>query len=112
MPYMNAPQASGKRRQMLEQFVEKNPNDAFGRYGLAMECFKEKDFAAAETHFKELIAAHPDYIATYYQFGRMLDSQNRYDEARKILAEGVARAAKANDVHAAQEMQAALDEMG
>jgi predicted Zn-dependent protease len=109
---MNAPPTPGKRRQMLEQFVQKNPADAFGRYGLAMECVNENDFAAAETHFAQLISAHPEYVAAYYQFGRLLATQNRTEESRKILREGVARAAQSGDTHAQQEMQAALDELG
>jgi thioredoxin-like negative regulator of GroEL len=96
---------------MLEQFVEKNPLDAFGRYGLAMECMKEGDLAAAETHFKQLIAGHADYVAAYYQYGRMLAAGNRVAEARKILAEGVLRAQQAGETHAQQELQAALDEL-
>jgi thioredoxin-like negative regulator of GroEL len=108
---MGASQPASKRRQMLEQFVQKNPNDAFARYGLAMECVNEKDFPAAETHFTELVATHPEYVAAYYQFGRMLAAQNRIAEARRILNEGMARAARANDAHARDEMQAALDEL-
>ena len=108
---MNASPTAGKRRQMLEQFVQKNPADAFARYGLAMECVNESDFPAAEAHFAQIVAAHPEYIAAYYQFGRLLATQNRDDEALKILTEGVARAAQAGDAHAQQEMQAALDEL-
>lgn len=96
---------------MLEQFVAKNPGDAFGRYGLAMECMNENDAAVAETHFKKLIADHADYVAAYYQYGRMLAGANRIGEAREILATGVARAQHAGDEHARQEMQAALDEL-
>ena len=106
---MGASQAGAKRRQMLEQFVEKNPRDSFGRYGLAMECMKERDIAAAETHFQKLIADHSDYVAAYYQYGRMLAAENRIEEAKKILTEGVASAEQASDAHAHQEMQAALD---
>jgi predicted Zn-dependent protease len=96
---------------MLEQFVEKNPRDAFGRYGLAMECVKEGDIAAAETHFQKLIADHADYVAAYYQYGRMLAGENRARDAKKMLTEGVARAQQAGDAHAQQEMEAALDEL-
>lgn len=96
---------------MLEQFVAKNPGDAFGRYGLAMECMNENDADAAEIHFTKLIAEHADYVAGYYQYGRMLAGANRITEAREILASGVARAQQARDEHARQEMQAALDEL-
>ncbi len=97
---------------MLEQFVEKNPNDAFGRYGLAMECVNEGDLAAAEANFKQLLASHTEYIAAYYQFGRMLAGANRSAEAREIFTVGISRAAQAGDEHARQELLAALDELG
>lgn len=96
---------------MLEQFVQKNPADTFARYGLAMECVNERDFTAAEAQFAQLIASHPEYVAAYYQFGRLLATQNRAEEARKILREGVVRAIQAGDAHAQQEMQAELDEL-
>ena len=70
---MNTPQVSKSRRQMLEEFVAKNPADAFGRYGLAMECMKTGDSAAAEENFKELIDAHADYVAAYFQYGNGKD---------------------------------------
>lgn len=96
---------------MLEQFVEKNPGEAFGRYGLAMECMKEGDVSAAETHFKQLLADHPDYVAAYYQFGRMLATTNRVAEAREVFSSGISRAAQTSEEHARQELQAALDEI-
>lgn len=108
---MDASQAGSKRRQMLEQFVEKNPRDAFGRYGLAMECMKEGDVSAAEIHFKQLIAEHANYVAAYYQYGRLLVGENRPSEAKHVLAEGVARAQHAGEMHAQQELQAALDDL-
>src|SRR5208337_1633635 len=50
------------RRQKLEEYVAQNPKDAFSRYGLALECLKEGDKAAAETQFRALIENHPDYV--------------------------------------------------
>ncbi|HKF53035.1 MAG TPA: tetratricopeptide repeat protein [Candidatus Acidoferrales bacterium] len=108
---MTASQAGANRRQMLEKFVEKNPLDAFARYGLAMECAKEGDAASAETHFKQLLGDHAEYVAAYYQFGRLLALSNRIAEAREIFSAGIARAAQAGDEHARQELQAALDEL-
>lgn len=108
---MSASQAGANRRQVLEKFVEKNPLDAFARYGLAMECTKEGDMAAAETHFKQLLSDHADYVAAYYQFGRLLALSNRVAEAREIFSAGIACAVKTGEEHARQELQAALDEL-
>ena len=96
---------------MLEEFVAKNPADAFGRYGLAMECIKTGDSAAAEKNFKQLIAAHSDYVAAYFQYGQMLAKLGRIDDARKTLTEGVSQAIRTGEEHARQELQAALDDL-
>ena len=97
---------------MLEEFVAGNPQDAFGRYGLALECAKDGDPEAAIEHFRQLLATHPDYVAGYFQFGQLLARLARRDEARKILTAGVAAAQEAGDTHAGSEMEAALMELG
>lgn len=108
---MNTPQVSKSRRQMLEEFVAKNPADPFGRYGLAMECLKTGDSASAEDNFKQLIGAHADYVAAYFQYGQMLAKMGRVDDARKTLTEGISQATRTGEEHARNELQAALDEL-
>jgi len=101
-------QTTKTRRESLEGFVKASPNDAFARYGLALECAKLGDDAAAEEHFKQLIAANPSYVAGYFHFGQLLSRLGRIDEARQILTIGVSVADQSGDTHARDEMQAAL----
>ena len=100
------------RRQMLEEFVNAKPNDAFARYGLAMDCANAGDAAAADKHFKALIGTHPEYIAAYFQYGQFLARTNRTDAARSTLTTGIATAMRTGDDHARSEMEAALAELG
>jgi predicted Zn-dependent protease len=99
------------RREKLEEFVAKNPNDAFARYGLAMECVNGGETAAAEEHFRALLKASPDYVAGYFHFGQLLARLKRNEEAREVLTNGVAVAQRAGNPHAAEEMRAALAEI-
>jgi predicted Zn-dependent protease len=108
----DAVQVPMSRRQKLEEFVEKNPGDAFARYGLAMECVNNGETGAAEEHFRALLKANPDYVAGYYHFGQLLARLKRNDEAREVLSNGVAVAQRAGNPHAAEEMRAALAEIG
>ncbi len=71
------------RRQMLEEFVAKKPDDAFSRYGLAMECMNSGDPAAADTHFRALLERNADYIPAYLMFGQFLARESRPDEAKQ-----------------------------
>jgi predicted Zn-dependent protease len=99
------------RRQILEEFVAAKPNDAFARYGLAMECANSGDAAAADQHFKALLASHPEYVAGYFQYGQFLTKSGRSDEARSALTTGIATARRTGDDHARSEMEAALAEL-
>lgn len=101
-------QTQKSRREMLEQFVAEKPADAFARYGLALECVKLGDDQAATQHFQLLLQSHPEYGAGYFQFGQLLARLGRLDEARKLLSDGIVVAQKAGDMHARDEMQAAL----
>jgi hypothetical protein len=104
-------QAQKSRREMLEQFVAARPADAFARYGLALECVKLGDDQTAATHFQHLLEHHPDYVAAYYQYGQFLARQGREPEARKLLSDGIVVAQRAGDIHARDEMQAALNSL-
>jgi len=110
-PSMTQPQKK-TRRQMLEEFVAAKPNDAFARYGLAMECANSGDAGAADQQFKMLLGAHPDYVAAYFQYGQFLARAGRAEEARSTLTTGVATARRTGDDHARSEMEAALAELG
>ena len=99
------------RRQMLEEFSAAHPQDAFARYGLALECAHSGDSDAAIEHFRRLLADHPDYVAGYFHCGQLLARLARTEEARQVLTAGVAVAQKVGNLHAGSEMQAALDEL-
>ena len=74
-------QTQKSRRETLEQFVAEKPTDAFARYGLALECVKIGDDAAATTHFQKLLETNPGYVAGYFQFGQMLGRTGRNRQA-------------------------------
>lgn len=97
---------------MLEEFVANKPGDAFARYGLAMECANNGDNAAALGHFEQLVSAHADYVPAYFHYGQLLARLARVDEARRILSAGVLVAQKAGNMHARDELRAALQDLG
>ncbi|HKD62787.1 MAG TPA: tetratricopeptide repeat protein [Candidatus Acidoferrales bacterium] len=101
-------QAQKTRREALEQFVADKPADAFARYGLALECVKLGDDSTANEHFQKLLDMNPGYVAGYFQYGQLLSRMGRLDEARKMLSDGIVVAQRAGDMHARDEMQAAL----
>jgi len=99
------------RRQVLEEFVQKSPGDAFSRYGLAMECINTGDTTAAESNFRELLQRNADYVPAYLMFAQLLAKQSRPDDAREVLNRGIAAASKAGNAHALSEMESLLNEL-
>ena len=100
------------RRQLLEDFVAKKPDDAFSRYGLAMEFVSEANDADAVREFRELFAVAPKYVPAYHQAGQAFLRLNRMVEAREVLRQGIDMAMKQGDQHAAAEMEELLAGLG
>ena len=99
------------RRQMLEEFVARKPDDAFSRYGLAVECMSSGVAAAADTHFRALLERNADYIPAYLMYGQLLARESRAGEAKQVLSTGIAAAARKGDEHARSEMEALFAEL-
>jgi tetratricopeptide (TPR) repeat protein len=104
--------AEMSRVEMLSQFLRENPNDSFARYGLAMEYSKAGDNERALQEFGKLLEVNPDYTAGYFMAAQTLAKSGRSEEARKMLADGIASAARTGNAHAKSEMQAMLEELG
>lgn len=104
-------QIQKSRRQMLEEFVAQHPQDAFARYGLAMECASSGDHEAALAHFHKLIETNPKYVPGFQQLGQLLARLGQKEEAREIFTRGITLARAAGEQRAMEEMQQALQEL-
>jgi predicted Zn-dependent protease len=99
------------RLAMLNQVLSQNPDDAFARYGLAMEYSKAGEVECALEEFGKLLSAHPDYTAGYFMAAQTLASANRVDEAKKMLVDGISSARRTGNTHAQSEMTTMLEEL-
>ena len=100
------------RRQKLEEFLLKNPNDAFTRYGLALECIRDGDLPSAEAHFRTLVQSNPDYVPGYQMYAQTLTQNDRREEAKSILTQGIQAAIRQGNQHARTEMEGLLAILG
>ena len=99
------------RLQMLAQFLEQNPSDAFARYGLAMEYSKAGQTEQALAEFQKLLELHPDYTNGYFMAAQTLERNGRTAEAKKMLENGVEAARRTGNKHALSEMSGMLEEL-
>jgi predicted Zn-dependent protease len=96
---------------MLSEVLSSNPNDAFARYGLAMEYSNTGEVERALEEFGKLLSTHPDYTAGYFMAAQTLARANRVAEAKKMLVDGISSARRTNNTHAQSEMTAMLEEL-
>lgn len=94
------------------KYVETRPEEAFPRYGLAMEYAKRGELAAADEQFAELRRRHPDYLAAYFHHGMLLLRLARDEDARRTWEEGIRLAAAKGDEHTKSELEAVLADLG
>ncbi len=96
---------------VLTEILSQNPTDAFALYGLAMEYSKAGEIERALAEFVKLLSAHPDYTAGYFMAAQTLARAQRTEEAKKMLADGIASAKRTGNAHAQSEMEAMLTEL-
>jgi predicted Zn-dependent protease len=99
------------RLAMLNEILSQSPDDAFARYGLAMEYSKAGEVERALEEFGKLLSTHPEYTAGYFMAAQTLVSANRVDEAKRMLVDGISSAWRTGNSHAQSEMTAMLDEL-
>jgi tetratricopeptide (TPR) repeat protein len=101
-------QAVSERMQKLQKMLEKEPNDTFLIYGIAMEHKKANQFPEALGFFQRVIELDPGYCYAYHQQGLIHEAAGDVEAARKAYRDGIAAAQRKGDAHAQGEIEAAL----
>ncbi len=99
------------RLENLKKMLQDDPQDTFARYALGLEYMSSGENENARDIFEELRVLDPNYVATYYQLGKIYELLGDESEARKIYEKGVYVAASQGDEHTKQELQQAIDDL-
>jgi tetratricopeptide (TPR) repeat protein len=100
-----------ERLEKLIQMLEREPNDTFLIYGLALEHKKLGDSARAIELLDRVIQLDPGYCYAYFQKGAVLESTGDNDAARSVYLAGIDAAKQKGDAHAQSEIEGALSMM-
>jgi len=105
------PELSERAKKLLS-FVQKNRNDSFSKFALALELWK-LDFPTSkvEALFKDILQSDPNYIGLYYHYGALLEQTNRADQALDIYQKGIEKAKLLNEQHALSELMNAKTQL-
>jgi tetratricopeptide (TPR) repeat protein len=99
---------NSSRLQQLIEMLKAEPNDAFLNYALAVEFEKEGRLDEATLHLQNMIYSHPDYLPIYYKLGKMFETQQQFEEAKKNYILGKELAIKQNNKKTLNELEEAL----
>lgn len=96
------------RLQQLMKMLEREPNDAFLLYGVAMEHKKADRPAEAIEYLRRTIAADALYCYAFYQLGQVYEADGKVADAKKAFEDGISAAIRKGDAHAKSELETAL----
>jgi len=99
------------RIEKIKEFLTANPQDAFLQHALALEYVKKGEDEQARLVWEQLLTAQPGYVGSYYHLGKLLERQDRSDDAIQVYEKGMEEAKKAGDHHAFGELRNACDEL-
>ena len=88
-----------------------NPNDSFLHHALALEYIKLGNDDEARHLFEELLTKEPGYTGSYYHLAKLLERNDKTEEAIKVYEKGMEEAKKAGENHSYNELRAAYEEL-
>ena len=90
----------------FHEILQLDPNNAFARYGLAMEHIAQNNSDQGLAEFTTLIRLNPDYVPAYQMSAQTLAKLDRTSEALARLHDGISAANRTGNQHALAEMEA------
>ena len=88
--------------EQLQEHLEKEPDDVFLNYAMAMALVKGGQGDAALERFRRTIELNGDYVAAYFHQGRLLAERGNVEDARAVLLSGVEAATRAGEPRSRQ----------
>ena len=100
----------GSRIDQLRILEKESPNDDFILYTIGLELLKSST-SDAEVYFEKNYKLNPNYLANFYQLGKLKLELGKFSEAQSILEEGIILAIKENNKHTKSELEFLLEDV-
>ena len=98
-----------ERLEQLRLLAQKDPDDPFIKYAIALEYMSSNRFEEAAEILESLMIISPDYTPGYHQAGRVYEELDRLQQARTCYERGIVIAEQQGNSKDLEEMRAALD---
>lgn len=95
----------------LAKNIQKDPEDTFSKFALALELLKDDHVKRAQLLFESILKQDPDYLGVYYHLGKLYQSREMYSQAEEMFKEGLSVADKKKDIRTKSELTEALTQL-
>ncbi|MEI8280051.1 MAG: tetratricopeptide repeat protein [Bacteroidota bacterium] len=99
------------RIERLKDFLKQTPDDCFLNHALALEYIKLGNDTDALVLFEKNVAHDPNYVASYYHLGKLLERIGQQERAITIYETGMKVAKAAGDMHSYSELQGEYEDL-
>lgn len=96
------------RLEALQEMLLEDPHDPFLNYALALEFLNDGNNEKAASIFEEILNRDENYLAAYYQLGKLYEEMDLKENAIKTYKKGIEVAAKQNSRKTLGELNEAL----
>lgn len=95
----------------LAAYIQKNPDDSFSKFALALEFLKMDKLEKSRVLFEDIHRNDPEYIGVYYHLGKVYEQMGRLQDAKNIYKQGLQMAGKHGDPKTVSELREVLAEV-
>ena len=99
---------TNKRIELIQKMLQENPNDCFLNYASALEYAKEGNSKLAIEIMEKLVKQDQNYLATYYQLGKLYEQEDQVEKALVVFKKGIIIAKQQENIKAIGELEEAL----
>ena len=92
----------------MKKMLQDNPDDCFLNYASALEYAKEGNIYIAIEIMEKLITQDENYLATYYQLGKLYEQESQIEKALVVYKKGIVIAKQKEDIKTIGELEEAL----
>ncbi|MFO7847925.1 MAG: tetratricopeptide repeat protein [Balneolaceae bacterium] len=92
----------------LARNIQKDPEDTFSKFALALELLKAEEVKKAQMLFEAVLEQDPEYLGVYYHLGKLCQQRGDYQRARSLFEKGRTLAEKKNELRTKSELSEAL----
>jgi tetratricopeptide (TPR) repeat protein len=99
------------RIEILKSYLGEDPDDSFSNYALALEYMKINEDKLASGILEKILQRDEQYLAAYYQLGKIYEKISGKDEAASLYLKGIQIARQQKNQRTANELQSAYDSL-